>query len=135
MEYAVMTPKRTEYGRSIRRMYENGQIKESWGNLLSLVPRTDGMANTLTTVAKDNILREDDGNKVRMRFLTSLECWRLQAFPDEAYYKAIDAGTGEHSAYRQAGNTITVTVLQSIFEGAFIEKRWEKANTLSNWGM
>lgn len=54
----VLVPKRTEYGKAIRKAYEAGEVSESRHNMTELVPRTDGIANTLTTVLKDNILVE-----------------------------------------------------------------------------
>lgn len=56
MESQVLTPKRTEYGKSIRRDYESGKIRESRHNMTQLEPRTDGVSNTLTTVQKDNMI-------------------------------------------------------------------------------
>lgn len=56
MESQVLTPKRTEYGKSIRRDYESGKIRESRYNMTELEPRTDGVSNTLTTVQKDNMI-------------------------------------------------------------------------------
>lgn len=60
MESAILTPKRTEYGKSIRKAYENGEIKESRHNMTELEPRKDGIANTITTVQKDNLLIEQN---------------------------------------------------------------------------
>lgn len=54
----VLTPKRTEYGKAIRKQYEAGEIEESRHNMTKMVPRTDGIANTLTTVLKDNYVAE-----------------------------------------------------------------------------
>lgn len=50
----VLTSKRTEYGKAIRKAYEAGEIKESRHNMTEMVPRNDGICNTLTTVLKDN---------------------------------------------------------------------------------
>ena len=50
----VLTPKRTEYGKAIRKAYEAGEVEESRRNMTEMVPRTDGICNTLTTVLKDN---------------------------------------------------------------------------------
>lgn len=55
---AVLTPKRTDYGKSIRKEYENGDRKEMRKNMQQLEPRTDGITNTITTVQKDNLLIE-----------------------------------------------------------------------------
>ena len=51
----------------------------------------------------------------RIRKLTPLECWRLQDFPDEAHDKAKAAGVSNSQLYRQAGNSMTVAVLEMIF--------------------
>lgn len=59
MESQVLTPKRTEYGKQIRKAYESGQIQESRHNMTELEPRHDGVSNTLTTVQKDNLLLEN----------------------------------------------------------------------------
>ena len=58
MESQVLTPKRTEYGKQIRKAYESGQIQESRHNMTELEPRQDNVSNTLTTVQKDNLLLE-----------------------------------------------------------------------------
>lgn len=54
----VLTPKRTEYGKAMRKDYEAGNIQESRHNMTELEPRTDGISNTITTVQKDNLLVE-----------------------------------------------------------------------------
>ena len=56
IESACLTPRRTEYGKAIRRQYEAGEIQESRHNMTELEPRTDGKTNTLTTVQKDNLI-------------------------------------------------------------------------------
>lgn len=56
VEPNVLTPKRTEYGKAIRKEYEAGNIQESRHNMTELKQRTDGVSNTLTTVQKDNLL-------------------------------------------------------------------------------
>ena len=58
LEKAILTPKRTEYGKQIRKAYEAGEIKESRHNMTELEPRSDGLSNTITTVQKDNMLME-----------------------------------------------------------------------------
>jgi len=50
----------------------------------------------------------------RIRRLTPLECWRLQGFPDEAFYKAQQAGVSNSQLYKQAGNSVTVNVISEI---------------------
>lgn len=53
---ACLTPKRTEYGKQIRKQYEAGEITEQRKNIQQLEPRTDGKTNTLTSVQKDNLV-------------------------------------------------------------------------------
>ena len=53
---ACLTPKRTEYGKSIRKAYEAGEIDEERKNIQQLEPRTDGKTNCLTSVQKDNLV-------------------------------------------------------------------------------
>lgn len=58
-EEYCLTPKRTEYGKKIRKDYEAGKIKEKRRNVQQLEPRFDGKTNCLTTVQKDNLIAED----------------------------------------------------------------------------
>lgn len=58
MESQALTPKRTEYGKQIRKAYESGEVQESRHNMTELEPRKDDISNTLTTVQKDNLLLE-----------------------------------------------------------------------------
>lgn len=53
---ACLSPKRTEYGKAIRKDYEAGKIDERRKNIQQLEPRTDNKTNTLTTVQKDNLI-------------------------------------------------------------------------------
>lgn len=54
----VLTPRRTEYGKKVRREYERGELREPRRNMQRFEPRTDGVSNTLTSVSKDNYLVE-----------------------------------------------------------------------------
>ena len=84
-----------------------------------------GCSNTLTTVQKDNLVVEKKleqiSNKIRIRRLTPLECWRLMGFDDEDFYKAKNSGVSNTQLYRQAGNSIVVNVLEKIFINLFRE--------------
>ena len=57
-EPQVLRAERTEYGKSIRKQYEAGDIDEKIGNMREMKPRTDGVSNTITTVQKDNYVAE-----------------------------------------------------------------------------
>ena len=53
-------------------------------------------------------------DKIRIRKLTPLECWRLQGVPDEYFHKAKAAGVSDSQLYKQAGNACTVNVMYAI---------------------
>lgn len=53
-----LVPKRTEYGKAIRKDYESHNLYEKRANMVMLEPRNDGCINTLTTVLKDNYILE-----------------------------------------------------------------------------
>ena len=56
--FSCLTPKRTEYGKQIRKQYEAGEIREQRKNIQQLEPRDDGKTGTLTTAQKDNMIME-----------------------------------------------------------------------------
>ncbi len=182
---AIMRPKRTDYGKQIRKQYEAGEVEESRHNMTTLEPVFDGCSNTVTTVQKDNLLfvpktmvREtDDGfhlcrndekkssiqgthvtypdgtshcltsahkpmtidqqcvrssnsstvpmkqSNFRIRKLTPKECWRLQGFPDWAFDRARGAGVSDSQLYKQAGNSVTVNVVEAIGRKLVMEDR------------
>ena len=51
---------------------------------------------------------------MRIRKLTPKECWRLQGFDDDDFYKA-EAVNSNSQLYKQAGNSIVVDVLEAVF--------------------
>ena len=69
-----------------------------------------GIANTLVTGSEQATLTTE----YRIRKLTPRECWRLQAFPDELFDKAQQAGLSDSQLYKQAGNSVTVNVIEYI---------------------
>ena len=91
---------------------ENPSCREREQNLSQrLEMGEEGMANTLTTVAKDNLCVE---TVIRVRRLTPKECYRLMGFSDDDFAKAT-AVVSDGQLYRQAGNSIVVDVLEAIF--------------------
>ncbi len=71
--------------------------------------RSSGRASLTPKHNHDNIY---DG--VRIRRLTPLECFRLQGFPDEHHHRGKKAGVSDSQLYKQAGNAVTVNVVQVI---------------------
>src|SRR5699024_8635809 len=57
-------------------------------------------------------LKTNDG--LRIRKLTPKETWRLQGFTDEQFYKAKNDGVSNSQLYKQAGNSVTVNVIDAI---------------------
>ncbi|HEL2593605.1 TPA: DNA cytosine methyltransferase [Streptococcus suis] len=54
-----------------------------------------------------------EGQRISIRKLTPRECWRLQGFPDWAFDKA-QAVNSNSQLYKQAGNSVTVNVIEAI---------------------
>lgn len=57
----------------------------------------------------------------RYRYLTELECWRLQGYDDADYYAALEVHPGREGClngalYKQAGNSIPITIFESMFK-------------------
>lgn len=62
----------------------------------------------------------------RIRRLMPIECWRLQGFTDEQFYKAESTGLKDGSLYKMAGNAVSVPVISAI--GRKIKEVDEKYN-------
>lgn len=74
---------------------------------------TNEPAFTLTVADRNGVLL-DDGNTVAIRKLTPRECWRLQGFTDVQFDKAKRAGVSNSQLYKQAGNAVTIPVVEAI---------------------
>ena len=114
----ILRYERTEYGKSIRKQYEKGEIKEKICNMREMKPREDGISNTITTVQKDNYLLEPT---YRIRKLTPRECFRLMGMKDNDIDKIQQAGISNTQQYKMAGNSIVVDVLEAIFKNLFLD--------------
>ena len=175
----VLRNVRTEYGKEIRKDYEDGKIDISRHDFLASEVREDGITNTLSTVQKDNQLAVKvseatkqgyaecrvgvdtvnlsvPGSKTRrgrvgkeiantldtscnqgifvqvseelvvyavwyekyqcyiaIRKLTPRECFRLQGWPDD-YFEKAQFVNSDRQLYKQAGNGVTVTVVEAM---------------------
>ena len=76
----------------------------------------DGLSPTLNTMLGG--MRQPfvaiSNDSIKIRRLTPLECFRLQGFPDEYFYRAKAAGISDSQLYKQAGNSVTVNVIYEI---------------------
>ncbi|MDN7234197.1 DNA (cytosine-5-)-methyltransferase [Staphylococcus haemolyticus] len=70
----------------------------------TLTTRPEGFKTAILPITED----------LRIRKLTPLECWRLQGFTDEQFYKAKNSGVSNSQLYKQAGNAVTVNVVDAI---------------------
>lgn len=76
---------------------------------------------TLTVCDRHGILRYG-----KVRRLMPIECWRLQGFTDEQFYKAEAMGLKDGPLYKMAGNAVSVPVISAL--GEIIKKNYEKYN-------
>lgn len=91
------------------------------GSYKRLLDPIDDFAYTITTrqdrCPNSGVIKMDNGN---YRYLTELECWRLMGFDDADFRAALKEhptnGVMNRTLYHQAGNSIVVQVLESIFE-------------------
>lgn len=85
--------------------------------------RYDGKTNALTTVSKDNVVvpftlpNRIPANEFMFRYITPLECERLQTLPDHYTLVTDDAGkqlVSNSQRYKALGNGWTVSVIEHI---------------------
>ncbi len=69
-----------------------------------------GCSQTLDTSCNQGVALSGCG---RIRKLTPRECFRLQGFSDEMFDKAA-AVNSDSQLYKQAGNSVTISVVYSI---------------------
>ena len=43
-----------------------------------------------------------------------IECWRLQGFTDEQFYRAVTVGLKDGQLYKMAGNAVSVPVVFAL---------------------
>ena len=116
-----LTTHKKEFGRfgrqAVETLNENKDIINDGMTVNAYNKTVDktGLSPTLTTRPegfKTAILPITNG--LRIRKLTPLECWRLQGFTDEQFYKAQNDGLSNSQLYKQAGNSVTVNVVDAI---------------------
>lgn len=90
----ILTPDRLEKRQNGRRIKNEGEP-----------------AFTLTGQDRHGVLIDD--GRIKIRKLTPRECFRLQGFTDEQFDKAA-AVNSETQLYKQAGNAVTVNVVEEI---------------------
>ena len=98
------------------------KIESDTGTFGGRVQVIKDYCNTITTkqmrCPNSGVIDLQDG---RYRYLTERECWRLQGYTDEDFNAALKAHPGKKgkmngALYKQAGNSIPVTIFESIFK-------------------
>lgn len=121
LEPQVMTPKRTEHGKAVRKAYENGEHKESRHTMTELEPREDGVSNTLTTVQKDNLLLEPCIGAIRGRN------------PNNPSDRTAGVKTQQTLEINQSGASNTLTTVQKDNVVVEPKQRIRKLTPLEYW--
>lgn len=68
-------------------------------------------------------------NNMRIRKLTPTECFKLQGFSEEDCGKCSENGISNSQLYKQAGNSICVSVLEAIYKS--LGERYEEFRSVS----
>lgn len=88
----------------------NGSYNRVW--------KAEKYCGELNLTKQQEVAEKDYQNTLRIRKLTPKECWRLMGFTDEDFEKAAQYNSNSQ-LYKQAGNSIVVSVLYYIFKGMF----------------
>ena len=96
-----------------------GNLEMAGNESIKRVYSPEGVCPTLTTMTGGHrqpkfYLGEKDG----VRKLTPKECWKVMGFSDENFEK-VEGKLSNTQLYKQAGNTICITCLESIFKELF----------------
>ena len=116
-EVQCLTPKRTEYGKKVRKEYESGELKESRHNMQQLEPREDGVCNTITSVQKDCLIIEP----------------KILSYTRDANGKVVDRHFKDvantiHGGTGGGGNTDSFVVVPKIIQVANISEEKSFSN-------
>lgn len=99
------------------------------GNSIEEIDKLPGERNTTNTLVarypacqsgsfiienqQEGVIHVKEVTDLRIRKLTPRECWRLQGFPDFAFDRAQQVNS-DSQLYKQAGNSVTVNVIEAI---------------------
>lgn len=104
-------------GQEPKILVKNSKIDMVIGSTQKNASITDGTCSPTLTSAMGmgggQIPMIVNRNNLRIRKLTPLECWRLQGFTDEQFYKA-QAVNSNSQLYKQAGNSVSVPVVYAV---------------------
>lgn len=89
-------------------------VMENHGTVTAIVENNEYIG-TYNYAIEPKVGIVEQYTKLRIRKLTPKECWRLMGFTDESFDKAEKVNSNAQ-LYKQAGNSIVVTVLMNIFK-------------------
>lgn len=101
-------------------MLKKIEVKD--GNFGGIVKVIKDYCTTITTkqmrCPNSGVIELGNG---KYRYLTERECWRLQGYSDKDFEAALKVHQGKYgklngALYKQAGNSIPVTIFESIFK-------------------
>jgi len=79
------------------------------------------IAQTIMTSTEQAVVEKEITHNYRIRKLMPIECYKLQGFTREDFFKVKEAGISDSQCYKQAGNSIVVDVLEAIFRNMNIK--------------
>ncbi len=82
--------------------------KNTWQNVRRIKEPNEPMF-TITVTDRHGVVHNG-----RIRRLMPIEAWRLQGFTDEQFHKVQEIGMSDAQLYKQAGNAVTVPVVEDI---------------------
>lgn len=85
----------------------------------NMVYFSDGISPTITASGAQSRIKIFDDNKQEVRYLTPAEHWKIMGFTDDDLKLAQASGITETLLKKQAGNSISVQVLEVIFSAMF----------------
>lgn len=93
-------------------------------------PNTKGVANTLTTVQKDNYLYDADGTPCRVRKLTPLEYYRLMGFSDTQFVQsALLCSKAEAKGMIMSAQMLDMPLTEMVMSRQAADKKNSTSNT------
>lgn len=114
-------PKLTALARCIIARQNSG-ISHHRGEHSGVLVKANG--KTVPTPLPQDLQGFDDGDRIRR--LLPIECWRLQGFTDEQFYKAKATGLTDARLFEMAGNAVSVPIITAL--GGVIKQLWESDN-------
>jgi DNA (cytosine-5)-methyltransferase 1 len=93
---------------------QKSKINPDIANTLQSPGNACGTYKGMTAIKISSATKKGYKKKQNVRRLTPLECFRLQGFPDEFIKPCSDSQT-----YKQAGNTISINVIQKIINNIY----------------